>query len=512
MNTHIRIAAWTLATASTAAAPAFGATDPGTRNCTSVVTTPTALVTLGKSRVIPLQAPVIRILAGVQPAAAANPQAGTPPAAAPAAAQPAAAADHSSIADLDVLLLSPTDLFLRGKKAGSTNVIAQDVNGVCYLLDIVVAIDAATLQAKLAELMPGETGIVVKSAENAIVLTGEVRDSIKLDEAMRLATAYGDGKHVVNLLRVAAPQQVMLEVKIAEVSKTLLDKFGIDFARMFTSADGLTSTVLTGIFGGAPALLGKFSQNFGGGAVSSAAGAAIGGGSGGSAGATMSLTPVGRSSTLVGVDAQKKDGLVRVLAEPNIMAISGQTASFLSGGKIFIPVAQARDNGGTTITLEEKQFGVALKFSPTVLEGDRVNLKLVSEVSELAQTGSPFTTTGGVTAVLPSLTSRSIDTTVQLKDGQSFAVAGLIRNNVTETLSRFPVLGELPILGALFRSSEFQKDQTELIFIVTPRLVKPVAALAAPTDYHGEPSRAAILLMGRAEGKPEAATAAAATK
>jgi len=142
-----------------------------------------------------------------------------------------------------------------------------------------------------------------------------------------------------------------------------------------------------------------------------------------------------------------------------------------------------------------------------VLDGDRINLKLVSEVSELAQTGSPFTTTGGVTAVLPSITTRRIDTTVQLNDGQSFAVAGLIRNNVTETLTRFPVLGELPILGALFRSTEFQKDQTELIFIITPRLVKPAAKLAMPTDNHVEPGRATVILRGKAEGTSAPAAA-----
>jgi pilus assembly protein CpaC len=431
---------------------------------------------LGKARVIPMPSPVIRILAGPRPIVPPG-----QPGGAPATPPAAAATDPASVADLDVLLLSPIDLFLRGKKAGATNVIAQDANGACYLLDVVVSIDPATLQAKLAELLPSETGIVVRSAENAIVLTGEVHDAVKLDEAVRLASAYGDGKHVVNLLRVTAPQQVMLEVKIAEVSKTLLDKFGIDFARMFTSADGLTSKAISGIFGGAAGVFSKSSPA---------------GGTG--------------DALLVGVNAQKKDGLVRVLAEPNITAISGQTASFNSGGKIFIPVAHTRDIGGSTVTLEEKPFGVSLKFSPTVLEDNRVNLKLVSEVSELAQTGSPFTTTGGVTAILPSLTSRSIDTTVQLKDGQSFAVAGLIRNNVTETLSRFPVLGELPILGALFRSTEFQKDQTELIFVVTPRLVKPAAALPAPTDYHGEPGRAAVILMGRAEGKPDAAAPAAA--
>ncbi|HEU5435242.1 MAG TPA: type II and III secretion system protein family protein, partial [Telluria sp.] len=431
-------------------------------------------------------------------------------AAAPAvAAASADSADQPSIADLDVLLLSPTDLFLRGKKAGAANVILQDASGVCYLRDVVVTIDPGTLQAKLGELMPEESGIRVKSAENAIVLTGKVSDAVKLDEALRVAGAYGGGKRVVNLLRVTSPQQVMLEVKIAEVSKTLLDKFGIDFARMFTSADGLTSKVISGIFGGAPALLGRFSHNLPGAGIDGAAAVII---DGADSAASSRLVTRSRGSTLLGVDAQKKDGLVRVLAEPNIMAISGQSASFLSGGKIFIPVAQSRDAGGTTITLEEKEFGVGLKFSPTVLDGTRVNLKLVSEVSELAQTGSPFTTVGGVTSVLPSITTRRIDTTVQLNDGQSFAVAGLIRNNVTETLSRFPGLGELPVIGALFRSTEFQKDQTELIFIITPRLVKPAGALAAPTDHHVEPGRTDILLMGKAEGKADPAIVPAAAK
>jgi pilus assembly protein CpaC len=290
----------------------------------------------------------------------------------------------------------------------------------------------------------------------------------------------------------------MLEVKIAEVSKTLLDKFGIDVTRMFTSADGLTSKVMSGIFGGAPALFGKFSNVPRGAEM---AGAAEGIASGTSAAARATLSTTSTSATLLGIDAQNKDGLVRVLAEPNIMAISGQSASFLSGGKIFIPVAQANNGGAPTITLQEKEFGVGLKFSPTVLDGTRVNLKLVSEVSELSQTGSPFTTVGGVTSVVPSLTTRQVDTTVQLNDGQSFAVAGLIRNSVTQTLSRFPGLGDIPVLGALFRSTEFQKDQTELIFIVTPRLVRPAANLAAPTDNHAEAGAARGVLLGKAEGR-----------
>ncbi|MCS0658550.1 BON domain-containing protein [Massilia terrae] len=468
------------------------AAERNAHQCTGVTERPTAMVMLGKSRVIPLKVAVTRVVVDAPvtskppPGAAAGP---TTPGAAPAPQMDA----YTGIADADVLLLSPTDLFVRGRRAGSMNVILQDAKGACYLQDIVVSIDPGILQSKLAEVMPEEADIHVKSAENALVLTGRVNDPAKLDEVMRIATAYGDGKRVVNLLRVSSPQQVMLEVKIAEVSKSILDHLNIDYSRMFVSADGMTSKVLSGLFGGVPIVAGKLGR----GTVTGAASVGV---SAAKAGVASSLNATGNTS-LFGIDAQKQDGVVRVLAEPNIMAISGQSASFLSGGKIFIPVSQ-NQQGLTTITLEEKEFGVGLKFSPTVLDGSRVNLKVVSEVSELSQTGSPFTTIGNFTAVLPSMTTRRVDTTVQLNDGQSFAIAGLIRNNVTETLKKFPGLGDIPVLGTLFRSSEFQKDQTELLFVITPRLVKPTATAAVlPTDIHAEPSRTDAMIMGTTEAK-----------
>ena len=468
-----------------------------------MVVDPPSLVTLGKSSVIRLAQPVARMVVGGQPGSRTSAPMGsnvasTPagPGAAPGAAR---AVETDGVGSVEITLLSPTELFFLGKKAGSMNVIMQSADGRCFIRDIVVTIDPGTLQAKLGELMPEESGIKVRGAENALVLSGQVSDALKLNEVMNLATSYGDGKKVVNLLRVMTPQQVMLEVKIAEVSKSLLDRFGIDFSRMFTSGDGLNSRVMSGIFGGGPALFGQF-NNAGAAALT---GRATIGAAAGSATASAGLVNSVGSASLLGVDAQKRDGLVRVLAEPSIMAISGQSASFLSGGRIFIPVAQNRDGGGSTISLEEKEFGVGLKFLPTVLDGTRVNLKLVSEVSELSQTGSAFTTVGGVTSVLPSITSRRVDTTVQLNDGQSFAIAGLIKNNMTETITRFPGLGEIPVLGALFRSTEFQKDQTELIFVVTPRLVRPmVKAVMLPTDNHIEPNRAEALFMGAAEAKP----------
>jgi pilus assembly protein CpaC len=467
------------------------------RRCTSVKVDETLFVTLGKSIVVPLASPVARILVNGQPPGR------TPAAAAGSAPTPAPAPmmqqqTQDSVADMDIMLLSPTNLFFRGKKAGSMNVILQDAAGACFLKDIVVTIDTGMLQAKLTELMPEETDIRVKGAENAIVLTGSVSDAVQLDQVLNVAASYGDGKRVVNLLRVSATQQVMLEVQIAEVSKSILDRFGLDFARVLTSADGLTSRVVSGIIGGGPGLLAKFSRLVAGGNVLGSAGATVGSGIG-SASAGVNTTSKG--ATMLGIDAENRDGVVRVLAEPNIMAISGQAASFLSGGKIFIPISRESELGGTRITLEEKEFGVSLKFTPTVLGGSRINLKLLSEVSELSQSGSPFTALNGAIAILPSMTSRRVDTSVQLNDGQSFAVAGLIRNNLTETIKRFPGLGDIPVLGALFRSTEFQKDQTELVFIITPRLVRPMVAKAVlPTSNHNEATRGEAQLMGKSEG------------
>ncbi len=489
---------------------------PVLKPCTSVVVDPPTTLVLGKSRVVRLGFPVARLIVGGQAASRAGRPVGPSDITAGARVAPAAAeatrggAQQASdgVADTEITLLSPTELFFLGKKTGSMNVVLQGADGQCVVKDIIVSVDPETLQAKLAELMPEETGIRVRGADTSLVLTGSVSDAVKLDNVMTVATSYSDTKKVVNLLRINAPQQVMLEVKIAEVSKTLLDRFGLDFSRLVTSANGATSSIISGIIGGGAATLGRFHPNTAGGAINGAASAATGAG-GGSAAA--SLSTAGRGATLLGIDATKKDGVIRVLAEPNIMAISGQSASFLSGGKIFIPVAKNTDNGGTTITLEEKEFGVGLKFTPTVLDGGRVNLKLISEASELSQTGSPFTTINGTTAILPSMVTRRVDTTVQLGDGQSFVVAGLIKNNVNESLDKFPGLGEVPVMGALFRSTEFQTDQTELMFVVTPRLVKPlVTAVNLPTDNHIVPSRADVILMGSGEGTAPAPVRAAA--
>jgi pilus assembly protein CpaC len=435
--------------------------------CTSVAVDPPTQIVLGKSTVVKLATPALRMVVGGSSAG----RAGRPVDVVGAKGAPVGPAQPTvaradGVAEVDLMLLSPTELFFIGKRAGSMNVVLQGADGSCLIKDLVVTIDPNTLQAKLKELMPEETGIKIKGAENAIVLTGSVTSAVKLDQIVTLATSYGDGKKVINMVGVTAPQQVMLEVTIAEVSKTLLDKLGASVVANRSIGDTTYS------------LISNFLSNGGG--------------------LLRALRLSG--STLVDIDGQKDDGVVRILAEPNVMAISGQRASFLSGGKIFIPVSQTNNFGIPTITLEEKEFGVGVKFTPTVLDGARINLKMITEVSELSQTGSPFTTVNGVVSVLPSFTVRRADTTVELNDGQSFVVAGLIKNGSNETIKRFPGLGELPILGALFRSTEFQTAQTELLFVITPRLVKPLtAAPRLPTDNHTVPSREEVYFEGRLE-------------
>jgi len=408
---------------------------------------------------------------------------------------------------IDSRMVSPQVLYLASARIGSTNVILQGRSGRCVLLDVVVGIDTDTVQSKLNELMPSERDIKVSAAGDSIVLTGVVSDATAVDKAVAIANAYvrttnqpgiaraGSGApgsatsglntsasttnqlavsgaapqlaRVVNLLSVSSPQQVMLEVKVAEVSKTLLDKLGasIGLQRSGTWTYNLLSNFLTGNLG-----------------------AAIGG-----------ATASGNQWSL---EAEKSDGLVRILAEPNVMAISGQEGNFLAGGKILIPVAQGNASGGQTITLEEKEFGVGLRFTPTVLADGRINLRVAPEVSELSRSGVGISTGLISSTVLPLISTRRASTTVQLFDGQSFAIGGLIKSSGASTLRAFPVLGELPIIGALFRSVEFQNEKTELVFVVTPRLVKPLPPdYVLPTDRVGETQRVPMLLNGRLDSE-----------
>jgi pilus assembly protein CpaC len=391
---------------------------------------------------------------------------------------------------VQTLLVAPQTLYIVGVDIGGTNMIIQGKSGACRVIDIDVGMDPAGLQAALASLMPEETALRVAAAADTLVLSGTVADAAAAARVMDLAAAYvrrapqalpeargeagaaaasaapSPGARLINLLSIRAPQQVMLEVKIAEVSKSLLDKLEVASALRYTGGNWavtLLSNFLTG-----------------------------------TAGAGVSVAHSNGSG--INLQAQNQDGLIRILAEPTVMAISGQEGSFLAGGKIFIPVAQ--DNN--KITLEEKEYGVGLRFTPTVLSGGRINLKVSPEVSDLSRDGIGISANGITgTALLPLITTRRASTTVQLFDGQSFAIGGLIKNNQTTTITGLPLLGELPVLGALFRSTDFQQDRTELLFVITPHLVKPLppnaaAALASgdalPTGDMRAPARAGLFL------------------
>ena len=414
---------------------------------------------------------------------------------------------HRSVGNASVaqaMLVSPDTLYLLGVDVGTTNMIIQGRSGACSVVDIMVVMDLAGVEAALAEAMPDEKNIKVTSANESIVLTGTVADANALMRAEELAIAFvhessrslvrknddsgtgGKGAasadrsqpaqaRVINLLSVTAPQQVMLEVKIAEVSKSLLERLEGGVTWRFNSGSWATTLM----------------SNF------------LSGASGGS------LNAVKENGNRLRADAQKQDGLVRILAEPTVMAVSGQEGSFLAGGKIYIPVAQ--DNN--KVSLEEKEFGVGLRFTPTVLAGGRINLRVAPEVSEASREGIGITATGfSGGAVLPLITTRRASTTVQLYDGQSFAIGGLIKNNLTTNLKGLPVLGEVPILGALFRSADYQQDKTELVFVATVRLVKPLPPnFELPTDKIKTPGRAEMLLGGRLEGREEPAAATAPT-
>jgi pilus assembly protein CpaC len=418
----------------------------------------------------------------------------------------------------DATPISEREVYFLGKDLGTTNLIIWARNGQATVIDITVSADPTLLERELLTLLPEEKDIRVTMTADSIVLLGTVSDPVKAAQAEDIAQAWirrltrgivlpiatggatpgsttvqvsetrnspqqlarVTAPRVINMLKVLAPMQVMLEVKVAEVSKNLLSKIGVSTRLNQQSSGGnVTSAILS--------QSSFFNQLLGVASV------------------------VNSSGDSIQLDAQRDDGLVKLLAEPNIMAISGQEASFRAGGKIFIPVSRRNDTtGGSTIELEEKEFGVGLKFKPTVLEGGRINLHVIPEVSELQQSGSPFLTIDGVTSVLPSFILRRAETTVQLHDGQSFMIAGMIQDTTAATIKRFPGLGDIPILGALFRSTEFQSDKTELMFVITPRLVKPLPAnYALPTDRQVDPSTGDLLLHGRLEGEPRSPTGGA---
>ncbi|MFZ9905957.1 MAG: type II and III secretion system protein family protein [Steroidobacteraceae bacterium] len=368
----------------------------------------------------------------------------------------------------EIRVLDNSALYILGRKIGTTNLMIWPRSGATPLsVDLRVTRDVSALQADIARLFPQETQLRVTANGESIVLGGALVDPTNAIAIVDLAKQFAGADKVSNLMTGASAPQVLLEVKVAEVSKTLIDRLGAKLN--LTSGTSRTIT-----------LLGSF--------LSGAAGTVTG------VDGTDSAT----------IDAETRNGLIKILAEPTIVALSGEQGEFLAGGKIFIPVAQGSTGGvnGGAITLEEREFGVGVKFLPTVMRDERINLKVSAEVSEISNSGTSISAGGQNTAVLPTITSRKTATTIQLADGQSFAVGGLTKDNVKGTAAALPGLSSLPILGALFRSTDFQNDRSELVFVVTARILRdPAQKIRLPTDGFKESTRTERFLGGDLESQ-----------
>ncbi len=373
----------------------------------------------------------------------------------------------------DYRLISPTELYVVGKTPGTTSLVIWRANAETTTLRVSVTTDLTPLAESLRDNLPQEKAIDLRMASGRVVLSGMVSSPVAAAAALSLAEAFmrppqaaaTAPSQVIDLLRVRDNQQVTLEVRIAEISRSVLDKLGLG-----VQASGANGRVRAG-------------SSF------------LGGG-----GATASLLLGGVNG--LSLEAEARNGLVRILAEPTIVALSGQEGSFLVGGKVFIPVIQPGVANGSTITLQEREFGVGLKFVPQVLDAGRISLKVVTEVSEISR--EPVTLRSGATAsVLPAFTSRRVATSVLLADGQSLVIGGLLRNSTTASINAFPFLGELPVIGALFRSTEFIADMTELVVVVRATMVQASDGRPPlPTDTVVPPTRNELFWERRLQGAP----------
>lgn len=378
----------------------------------------------------------------------------------------------------DTVVLSPTQIYLTGKATGVTNLTLWNESGrMMGMYDVVIAPDLTRLKENLHKTLPEEKGILVTASHDHITLSGTASNANNLTRALSIAEAYAP-KKVVNAMQVGGVQQVMLEVRVAEMNRELIRRLGINFNYMGPENFGIS--LLNNL-----TTLNKLTQ------VGPAATFI-------DQAATQSISGVfgfgtGSLSWTGYVDALKEENLVKVLAKPTLVALNGQEAAFLAGGEFPIPVPQAFG----LITIQFKKFGVGLVFTPNIMNSKHISLNVAPEVSEL-DFQNALRTQG---FLVPAITTRRAATTIELADGQSFAIGGLMRDNVRESVKKFPVLGELPIIGALFRSSSFQKNETELLIIVTPHLVKPLdmTAQTLPTDYYVEPNDFEFYLLGLSE-------------
>ncbi|KQM63733.1 secretion system protein [Sphingomonas sp. Leaf17] len=388
----------------------------------------------------------------------------------------------------DVQVRSPTLLYIFGKKTGETTISATGRGGsVVYASTVRVGNNINSIQQMLGLAMP-EAQVVATPMNGLVLLTGTVAQPEDAAEAERLVQAFvGDQTKVLSRLRTATPLQVNLQVRIVEVSRSFVKNIGVNL----TSADS-TSGFKFGVGQGRNI----FTQYTPGGA--------LGVGSTGSAAATLVTKAAGTSlfgagkllglDLLGAIDLGETIGQVSTLANPNLTALSGETATFLAGGEIPIPISQ----GLGAVSVEYKQYGVSLAYTPTVLSDGRISLRVKPEVSSLSSAGA--VQLNGTT--IPALTTRRAETTIELGSGQSFMIGGLLSNSHDNSTDKAPGLGDLPILGALFRSNSFKRSETELVIIVTPYLVKPVnnvADIATPIDGYRAPTDLGRVLLGQNE-------------
>ncbi len=376
----------------------------------------------------------------------------------------------------DVQVISPSLVYVNGKGVGETTIFAVDSQDHEILRAVVsVTHDLSKLNQAVKDILP-DSKVTFKSIDGALVMNGNVDSPLEEEDVRRLAAPFvKSGQTLINMLHPLGTNQVMLKVKVAEVDRTELKRFGISLQNIPSA----TSNLAFGVFQGRTILdptTGAFTRN-------------------GTDNSLYANYTDGSNSVNGVIDALEDNGLVTTLAEPTLTTQSGQAASFLAGGEIPIPAVTG--SGATAqVSITYQPYGVSLSFTPVVLSKDRINLTVAPEVSSLTQTGA--VTTAGFN--IPALQTRKASTTVELGSGQSFAIAGLLQNDRSNDITKFPFLGDLPILGLLFRSNQFQNNQTELVIIVTPFIVGGVdkaAALRDPTQGLVPSSDVERILLGK---------------
>jgi pilus assembly protein CpaC len=380
----------------------------------------------------------------------------------------------------DIQVTSPTNVIVFGRKPGRTSLFAigNDDKPIASI-QVDVGYQLADVQQLVHDEVP-DARIKLASTPSGIVMTGTVPSD---DAAAKLRASVrrylGEGQDLVNRLQVAGPAQVNLRVRVAEVQRSVTKQLGFNWQAIISPgsfAFGLATGTQSFVGGGTtlhppPAITSLITP------LSPLNNASV------APNQAFANLNTGRATVNSLIDALAEEGVVSILAEPSLTTTSGQVASFLAGGEFPIPVAQTGTPGTSTaaITIEFKQFGVSLDFVPTVLSSNSISIKVRPEVSELSNNGA--ITENGLT--IPAIAVRRAETTIQCGSGQSFAIAGLIQNDGNTDINKFPGLGDLPVLGPLFRSSSFQRNESELVIIVTPYIVDPVsegASLKLPTD------------------------------